>query len=199
MTSGLLFTSYFRSPQLTETCDEKNEKFHPLSLYYFRWTIESCEKFASPRLPCDLGSRPRISTPRNLPRVRIKNSQRPPQSTRNKGYLIFHSYSKMDVRAPCVFCRISPGCARFYYMTWHARAQWIACALEMRTSNRRERPQGCWHLLSHCFQRLLNGLFSVIDVLLKPFDLFWIFVRIFCELYVSSQNSQKLKIRRVVN
>ena len=34
--SGLLFTSYFRSPQLAETCDEKSEKFHPLSLYYFR-------------------------------------------------------------------------------------------------------------------------------------------------------------------
>ena len=36
MTSGLFFTSYFHSPQLAETCDEKSEKFHPLSLYYFR-------------------------------------------------------------------------------------------------------------------------------------------------------------------
>ena len=25
-------------------------------------------------------------------------------------------------------------------MTWHAHAQWIACALEMRSSNKRERP-----------------------------------------------------------
>ena len=49
----------------------------------------------------DLGSRPRTSRPRNLPRARIKNSQRPPQNTRNKGNLIFHSYSKTDVRAPC--------------------------------------------------------------------------------------------------
>ena len=72
-----------------------------ISLYYFRWTIGSSEKFASPRLPCDLRSRPRISRPRNLPRARIKNSQRPPQNTRDKGYLIFHSYSKTDVRAPC--------------------------------------------------------------------------------------------------
>ena len=51
LTSGLLFTSYFRSPQLAETCDEKSEKFHPLSLYSFRWTIGSSEKFGSPRLP----------------------------------------------------------------------------------------------------------------------------------------------------
>ena len=29
LTSGLFFTSYFRSPQLAETCDEKSEKFHP--------------------------------------------------------------------------------------------------------------------------------------------------------------------------
>ena len=49
----------------------------------------------------DLGSRPRTSRPRNLPCARIKNSQRPPQNTRDKGNLIFHSYSKTDVRAPC--------------------------------------------------------------------------------------------------
>ena len=49
----------------------------------------------------DLGSRPPASRPRNLPRARIKNSQRPPQNTRDKGNLIFHSYSKTDVRAPC--------------------------------------------------------------------------------------------------
>ena len=49
----------------------------------------------------DLDSRPRTSRPRNLPRARIKNSQRPPQNTRDKGNLIFHSYSKTDVRAPC--------------------------------------------------------------------------------------------------
>ena len=49
----------------------------------------------------DLGSRPPTSRPRNLPRARIKNSQRPPQNTRDKGNLIFHSYSKTDLRAPC--------------------------------------------------------------------------------------------------
>ena len=38
-------------PPNWQTCDEKSEKFHPLSLYYFRWTIGSSEKFASPRLP----------------------------------------------------------------------------------------------------------------------------------------------------
>ena len=27
----------------------------------------------------------------------------------------------------------------------------------------------CWHLLSHCFQCLLNGLFSVIDILCEAF------------------------------
>ena len=54
----------------------------------------------------DLGSRPRTSRPRNLPRARIKNSQRPPQNTRDKGNLIFHSYSKTDVRAPCVVCSL---------------------------------------------------------------------------------------------
>ena len=48
----------------------------------------------------DLGSRPPTSRPRNLLRARIKNSQRPPQNTRDKGNLIFHSYSKTDVRAP---------------------------------------------------------------------------------------------------
>ena len=51
LTSGLFFTSYFRCPQLAETSDEKSEKFHPLSLYYFRSVIGSSEKFASPRLP----------------------------------------------------------------------------------------------------------------------------------------------------
>ena len=49
----------------------------------------------------DLGSRPPTSRPRNLLRARIKNSQRPPQNTRDKGNLIFHSYSKTDVRASC--------------------------------------------------------------------------------------------------
>ena len=51
LTSGLFFTSYFRSPQLAETSDEKSEKFHPLSLYYFRSVLGSSEIFASPRLP----------------------------------------------------------------------------------------------------------------------------------------------------
>ena len=41
-----------------------------------------------------------VQRPGNLPRARIKNSQRPPQNTRDKGNLIFHSYSKTDVRAP---------------------------------------------------------------------------------------------------
>ena len=50
----------------------------------------------------DLDSRPCTSRPRKLPRARIKNSQRPPPNTRDKGNLIFHSYSKTDVRAPCV-------------------------------------------------------------------------------------------------
>ena len=50
----------------------------------------------------DLGSRPPTSRPRNLLLACIKNSQRPPQNTRDKGNLIFHSYSKTDVRAPCV-------------------------------------------------------------------------------------------------
>ena len=49
----------------------------------------------------DLDSRPRTSRPRNLLRARIKNSQRPPQNTRDQGNLIFNSYSKTDVRAPC--------------------------------------------------------------------------------------------------
>ena len=37
-------------PQLAETCDEKSEKFHPLSLYYFRWAIGSSENLRVPDL-----------------------------------------------------------------------------------------------------------------------------------------------------
>ena len=54
----------------------------------------------------DLGSRLPTSRPRNLPRARIKNLKRPPQNTRDKGNLIFHWYSKTDVRAPCAFAGI---------------------------------------------------------------------------------------------
>ena len=62
----------FPFPQLAETCDKKSEKFHLLSLYYFR-----CPKI-NLRVPdfCNLGSRPRTSRPRNLPRARIKEARK---------------------------------------------------------------------------------------------------------------------------
>ena len=61
--------------------------------------IGSSGKFVSPRFPWSR-FQPCTNRPRNLPRARIKTSQRPPQNTRDKGNLIFYSYSKTDVRAP---------------------------------------------------------------------------------------------------
>ena len=100
LTSGLLFTSYFGSPQLAETCDEKREKFHPLSLLFSvndQILREICESQTSVISVADI-----TLANRAIYRGHIKNSQRPPQNTRDKGNLIFHSYSKKDVRAPCV-------------------------------------------------------------------------------------------------
>ena len=52
-----------------------------------------------------------------------------------------YSHTKLTQRSSALcFVEFSYRCARLK-MTWHARDQWIACALEMRSSNGREHPQ----------------------------------------------------------
>ena len=51
-----------------------------------------------------------------------------------------YSHTKLTQRLSALyFVEFSTRCARLK-MTWHVRDQWIACALEMRSSNGHERP-----------------------------------------------------------
>ena len=89
----------------------------------------SCQSFSAshigPRADCPF-HRPAFFRP-------VKNSQRPPQNTHDKGNLIFHSYSKTDVRAPCVFTEIQPFenvkiykeiTHKLQWQTWQKTACW---------------------------------------------------------------------------
>ena len=59
---------------------KKVRSFIPCHFIIFGERSDPPRNFRVPDL-CDLGSRPRTSRPRNLPRACIKNSQRPPQNT----------------------------------------------------------------------------------------------------------------------
>ena len=50
LTSGLLFTSYFRSPQLAETCDESQLEVSSLVTLLSSVSNRLLREFASPRL-----------------------------------------------------------------------------------------------------------------------------------------------------
>ena len=60
----------------------------------------------------DLGSRPRTSRPRNLPRARIKNSQRPPRNMRDK---VIHILKRMW-GLPVHTCMQTINCDSFFNM-----------------------------------------------------------------------------------
>ena len=88
LTSGLLFTSYFRPPQLAETCDEcQLEVSSLLTLLVSDWLLR---EFASPIL---LQFRFQISHQQTTRVLKIQNGRHKAQHTRDKGNLIFYSYS----------------------------------------------------------------------------------------------------------
>ena len=59
-------------------------------------------------------------------------------ASKKKIYIFAHQVNAKVISF--MLCWVSTWCARLKQMTWHAHAQWIACALEMRSSNKRERP-----------------------------------------------------------
>ena len=111
MTSGPLFTSYFRSPKLTETMRRKKVRsFIRVTLLFSvndRILREICESQTSVISVPDLALADRA-----IYRARVlKTHKRPPQNTRDKGNLIFHSYSgKNGWESSLCFCLLVSSC-----------------------------------------------------------------------------------------
>ena len=111
LTSGLFFTSYFRSPQLAETSDKKSEKFHPLSLYFLGQRSGPPRNLRVPDFR-NLGSRSRTRRQRSLQ----QNGGHKTQNTHDDANLIFYSCSKRMWGLPVVIYRTT----RHSALTWGA-------------------------------------------------------------------------------
>ena len=106
LTSGLLFTSYFRSPQLAETCDESQSEVSSLVTLLSSVSNRLLREFASPRL---LKFRFQTSHQRTTRVSKIQNGHHKTRHTRDKGKLIFYSYSNQMWGLPVDrprFCRL---------------------------------------------------------------------------------------------
>ena len=74
-----------------------------------------------------------------MKRVR-KGSDLPKKKWGSPSFQQKYSHTKLTQRSSALcFVEFSNRCAHLKMM-WHARDQWIACALEMRSSNGRQRP-----------------------------------------------------------
>ena len=90
LTSSLLFTSYFRSPQLAETCDESHLEVSSLVTLLSSVSNWLPWEFASPRL---LKFRFQTSHQQTMRVLKIQNGRHKTQHMHDKGKLIFCSYS----------------------------------------------------------------------------------------------------------